>query len=541
MKWAGGVPSVPGMALSVEWMRRKRAAVAGVVAAGCVVAVAAGGGAGWAGEVGPGGEDPALARFYEQGLAWGECATGPDDAEGRELDAAGAECAEVTVPLDYAEPEGRTITVAISRLPATDTAHRVGAMLLNSGGPGGPGLDMPLWVAEFMGEDLAARFDLVGMDPRFVGRSTPLDCGWPVGTMIRSAGADRESFRAEAVFQRELAERCERREGEVLPHVTTRNTARDMDVVRAALGEETISYLGYSYGSYLGQVYTQLFPGRTDRVVLDGVLHPDDYTHRLLRGTEEANEAALREWAAWAAARDDEYGLGATEEEVLATVDRIIEAAAKEPLRVGERFVVDEHVVPVVFFDSLGSAWEDSRATLAASTRVLARAADREPVEPTPELAEQLGFLTTGEESAYGSAQTAILCGDVAQREGLDAYWRDLQQVRERYPFAGPVTANVNACEFWDPPVEAPTRVDNDVPALLVAATGDPRTSYASSRAVREQWPSSRLVTLAGARHHGVYGEYGSRCVDGHVNDYLRTGELPDRDVRCEAGEASTG
>ncbi|MFF1650639.1 alpha/beta hydrolase [Streptomyces sp. NPDC058240] len=480
--------------------------------------------------------DP-LARFHGQHVDWHACALGAGDELGRKLDAAGADCADcadITVPLDYADPGGRTITVAISRLKATGTAHRVGSLLLNDGGPAGPSLHMPLTKSEVMGE-VADRYDLIGMDPRFVGRSTPLDCGWDLGSaLVRSAGADLTAYREEVAVARELAGRCERAHGDVLPYVTTRNTARDMDVIRAALGENALSYLGYSYGSYLGEVYTQLFPGRTDRMVLDGVNSPEHYSQTLLRGAEAANEAALRAWASWAAARGT-YGLGATRGEVLATVEHILGAAAEEPLRIGKAYLLDEHVLPSVFIGGLGSDLDERRADLAGTVRLLARAADREPVEPSEALAGQLEFLLTGAGSASSSQMTAIICGDVAERRGVGSYWRAVEESRERFPLAGPLANNITPCEFWDRPAEAPTVLDNDVPALLVNATGDPRTLYAGAEAMREQWPSSRLLTVEGARQHGLYGEYGNACVDGRVNAYLRTGRLPAHDLSCEA------
>lgn len=478
--------------------------------------------------------DP-LARFHSQHVDWHTCALGADDELGQALNAAGADCADITVPLDYADPGGRTITVAISRLKATGTARRAGPLLLNDGGPAGPSLHMPLTKSKVMGE-VADRYDLIGMDPRFVGRSTPLDCGWGLGSaLVRSAGADLAAYREEIAVARELAGRCERAHGDVLPYVTTRNTARDMDVIRAALGENTLSYLGYSYGSYLGEVYTQLFPGRTDRMVLDGVNPPERYSQTLLRGAEAANEAALRAWASWAAARHGTYGLGATRAEVLAKVEHILDAAAREPLRIGEGYLLDEHVLPLVFIGGLGSDLDERRADLAGTVRLLARAADREPVKPSEALAGQLEFLLTGAGSAASSQMTAIICGDVAERRGVGSYWRAVEKSRERSPLAGPLANNITPCEFWDRPAEAPTVLDNDVPALLVNATGDPRTLYAGAEAMRERWPSSRLLTVRGARQHGLYGEYGNACVDERVNAYLRTGRLPAHDLNCKA------
>lgn len=474
--------------------------------------------------------DP-LARFHHQRLDWKSCVLGPNDATGKELEQAGARCAEVTVPLDYGDPEGRTITVAISRIRATDTAHRVGPLLLNGGGPGGQTLGDPPWVRKAM-KDVAARYDVVGVDPRFVGRSTPLDCHWPTGSAFRSAGVDRAGFDRMAAFSEDLARRCRRHAGDVLPYITTRNTARDLDVVRAALGERRISYLGYSYGSYLGEVYTTMFPGRTDRVVLDGVIAPDRYGPRLLRGSEKANRHALEGWASWAAARDTTYGLGRTRGAVLATVERVQAVAARTPLRLGDHRV-DEHVMPLVVFNGLSQDNDAAYGDFAHGVRDMLRAADGQHVTPSPWLAEVLGFELTGTDSPYGSVQTAILCGDAAAPRDPEVYWRDVQRIRVRDALFGPVTHNLNPCAFWEPPRERPTTVRDDLPALLVNATGDPRTTYQGAAAVRRMWPSSRLVTLRGADQHAVYGVYGSPCVDAAVNAYLATGRLPATDITC--------
>lgn len=479
-----------------------------------------------------GGAPDPLAPYHRQHLAWKSCVLGPDDDTGKELQRAGAQCADVTVPLDYAAPHGRTITVAISRIRATGTARRIGAVLLNSGGPGGQTLGDPPWVRKAM-KDVGERYDVVGVDPRFVGRSTPLDCRWPTGSSFRGAGTGRAGFDRSVAFAGELARRCRQHAGDLLPHADTRDTARDMDVVRAALGERRISYLGYSYGSYLGQVYATMFPDRTDRVVLDGVISPDRYGPRLLRGTEQANRHALRDWAAWTAARDGTYGLGRTRGAVLAAVDRVRTAAGRTPLRIGGHRV-DDQVVPVVVFNGLSQDNDSAYDSLAQAVRDLRRATGGGAVTPTPWLADTLDFLLTGADSAYGSAQSAILCGDVAAPRDPRTYRRDVRRARARDPLFGPVTNNIGPCAFWDRPRERPTTIRADLPALLVNATGDPRTVYRGALEVHRRWPASRLVTLRGADQHAVYGVFGSSCVDTTVNAYLATGRLPSRDVTCD-------
>jgi pimeloyl-ACP methyl ester carboxylesterase len=481
-----------------------------------------------------------LGRFYHQRLTWKGCQRAADDPAGKELDAAGAQCADLTVPLDYADPSGPTITVAISRLKATDTRHRIGAMLLNGGGPGGQGVDMPLAVKDTMG-DVGQRYDLIGMDPRFVARSTPLDCGWPTGSFIRSAGLDHAGFDQTVAFERDLAVRCERRNAAVLPYVTSRNTARDMDVIRGALGERRISYFAWSYGTYLGAVYTQMFPGRTDRVVLDSAVDPRRYSPRLLMGTEAANEAALTGWAAWAAGHDGTYSLGTTRSQVLATVRHIVRVAADRPLKVGT-YRVDEHVVPVLLYNGLGDDRDPTRAFLATVVKTLKEAAAGRPADPTEEVADLLRFMLTGSapvsgslqsSSQYGSVQTSIICGDVVAPRDPTVYWHDIQARRKNAPDFAPVTNNVGPCAFWQPPREQPTQVGNNVPVLIVAATGDTRTIYAFSQGLHQVMTGSRLLTLRDAAVHAVYANYGNACVDHDVNAYLASGTLPAHDITC--------
>ncbi|GAB2575310.1 alpha/beta hydrolase [Kribbella endophytica] len=459
-------------------------------------------------------------------ITWHQCQTGPDDQEGKALDDAGAQCGDLKVPLDYARPNGPQITVAMSRLQATD--RRIGAMVLNDGGPGGPGLGMPLRLKKAM-QETGGRFDLIGMDPRFVGRSTPIDCGWSTGNWIVGAGASRASFERGVRISRGLADQC--KGNPYLPYASTRNTARDIDRIRAALGERKISYLGYSYGTYLGAVYAQLFPQRLDRVVLDGPIDPDAYGPGLLREIGPENEAALRAWAAWAAKRHSTYGLGTSREQVIATIDRIQQVAA-HGLKVGQ-YDLDDGWVPALLLANLADDRDPARAGFSELVRMLSQATTG-PVEPTGDTAMMLQFMFTGEMSALASAQLTILCADRAASGNLETYWRDIQKHRRTEPHFGPLTRTVTPCAFWSPkPRETPTRIGNAVPALIVAADGDPRATYPMARKLHQALTGSRMVTVRDARKHGVFGEYGNACADRKVINYLATGKLPHTDSNC--------
>ncbi|WP_221762259.1 alpha/beta hydrolase [Nonomuraea sp. WAC 01424] len=482
------------------------------------------------------GDAGADARFHRQTIDWHGCRTGPDDETGAALDKAGAQCAEVTVPLDYRRPRGRTISVAISRVKATDPGRRRGVLLINPGGPGGSGLPRVL-LGRLM-PAVAARYDLIGMDPRFVGRSTPIRCRWTTDTPTRSAGPTRRTFDESVALMRELAAGCARGDRALLPYASTRNTARDMDVIRAALGESRLSYLGYSYGTYLGAVYTQMFGARADRVVLDSAVDPDVYGPDLLSRNDPAITAALRHWASWAAARDKEYGLGATEAEVLATVEGVDRAAAERPLRVGAYRIGAQHV-PYLLFIRLYDDREEAYAGLAAEVRVLADAARGDAVTVPASLKETLDGLFTGSGPAEDRAGTPILCADRATSRDPERYFRDIQAHRADEPLFGPMTRNLSPCAFWPvTPVEAPTTIGNHAPMLIVAADGDTVTPYAGQRAMHRALTGSRLVTLRGAFRHGAYLAAGDTCVDTTVGRYLVDGVLPGGDTTCDKAGA---
>ncbi|RZU52359.1 alpha/beta hydrolase family protein [Krasilnikovia cinnamomea] len=475
-----------------------------------------------------------LAQFHHQRVDWKSCQRGADDTEGRALDDAGVRCADVRVPLDYGRPNGRTITVAIARSGATDPAHYAGPLIFNLGGPANPVLSTVPQAREAMGA-AGAGFDIIGMDIRFSGRSTPIDCGWPASWLPRSAGADRESFDRMVRLSKDLARRCGRTGADLLAYASAADAARDMDVIRAALGAPKLSFLGYSQGSYLGAQYLQRFPERAGRFVLDSVVDPDRPGVTVLsdRTVTARRQAALREWAAQAAARDDEWHLGSTTEQVLGTVDRVYLAAARRPLRVG-RYSVDDTVIPGVIANLLVDDSAESGGELAATLRVLVRAADTGRAEPTPALATTLAGQLTGRDSALRSASTAVQCGDAPVSRDVEAYWRGAEAARAGASLFGPLGATITPCAFWPrPPRERPIRIRNGVPALIVQAAGDVNSVLEMGQAMHRALGGSRMITLEGARDHGVYLFRGSACVDAAVNGYLTSGDLPAADLTC--------
>nr|WP_199193015.1 alpha/beta hydrolase [Amycolatopsis sp. BJA-103] len=490
----------------------------------------------------------AAAGAEHRRIGWHDCRTGPDDETGQRLADAGASCGEVTVPLDYADPGGRTLSVAVARRAATDPAHRLGTLVVNIGGPG-PSREGVALLAQGLppevpsgAQSIAARYDLVGVDPRFFGLSAPLECGWPTGKYLRSAqvaGPDRVSFDRGAAVAKDLAARCADR-GDVLPYASTRDMARDMDLVRAALGEQKISYLGWSFGSYLGAVHLQLFPRRVDRIVLDSPAAPEATGPALTRETGPADAAALRDWASWAARRDERYHLGATAADVLAAVDRIARAAAREPLRVGG------HRIDAAMIPGLLLTVDDSDAFYAefsAQVVVLRDAARVLVVTPTPAQEWKLSLYDDPKvEPAFGfSATIANQCADRAASRDPETYYRDIQAHRAAEPLFGPLARDITPCAFWPvSPAEPPTVIGNDRPALIVGASGDPVTPYPGQRSLHRALTGSRMVTLDGAFRHGVYLFARDSCVTGAVESYLLGGSLPGADVTC-ASQRSPG
>ncbi|MQY19069.1 alpha/beta hydrolase [Nocardia macrotermitis] len=465
-------------------------------------------------------QDP-LDRFYGQRLDWQSC---HDDA----LDAAGARCAGVLVPLDYAHPDGRTLTLAISRIAATDPARRRGVLLSNPGGPGGPGLRTMTSVQKVLSADVRAQYDLIGMDPRGIGRSNPVNCAIPLPTLLFSAGFDVFGLARDTGVAAALAASCLAGDIDKLRNITTRNTARDMDVIRGALGVDRISYYGASYGTYLGAVYTQMFPSGSDRIVLDGAIDPDRYWVGMYQDMGPINEYALDDWAAWAARHDDEYHFGTTAPQVRAFVEDTIRRAAKHPvISLGSAYLVDEHTVPMMLLALLSNP--KMNANLAEVVRMVSDGADGKPLDVA-----KLKSKISGAVPLEASGMAAVMCDDRAAPRDPAWYYRNIEAARPTQPVFGAFANNITACAYWPTPLEPATRVRNATPALVLATVHDTRTAYQGGLALHRDLTASRLVTLADTRIHGAFRVGLSPCLNDAVNTYLATGALPDTDITCE-------
>ncbi|MFJ4906302.1 alpha/beta fold hydrolase [Streptomyces sp. NPDC093249] len=465
-----------------------------------------------------------LADFTGQKPRWKRC--NPQDP-------AAYQCATIKVPLDYTRPNGRTLDLAVSRVKATSAGDRRGVLLLNPGGPGGAGLDMPLYMGPELPDSVKKQYDLIGFDPRGVAQSSPVSCGLTAeeGNWQRPYKA--EKFAADVAWARTVAEKCRAKSGAVLPHLTTRNTARDMDVIRAVLGEKKISYLGYSYGTYLGAVYTQLFPRRTDRFVLDSAVDPARIWRGMIQVWAEGAEPAFTRWTTWTAERHTTYGLGATPAAVRQTFWDLVARADRKPIDLEGTLLNGDDIRSArqVFFNPEWAADLVARLKKAAETGTPATAPARRSASP-----ERVpsSFARAVPEDNMDAAFWSVVCADTrAWPRDPEQYRRDAIADKVKYPLYGDFASNIKPCAFWQQGSEPATRIDNEVGALILQNEWDSQTPLVSGQGLRRVMKGARMATVLGGQGHGVYGT--KSCADRTATAYLTTGRLPASDVTCQA------
>ncbi|MFI6516549.1 alpha/beta hydrolase [Spirillospora sp. NPDC050679] len=465
---------------------------------------------------------------------WGVCRDLPKDQQGKQP--TGFECAAVKVPLDYAEPDGETIDIALLRAKATGPGPRIGSLLFNFGGPGGAGVDT---LAQAAGEykKLNTRYDLIGFDPRGVGRSAPVACfddrRLDASAAMDGSPDDAAEEKAMLDEQRAYVQACQSRSGKVLPYAGTLSAARDMDVIRTALGDSALHYFGISYGTWLGGSYAHQMPKNVGRAVLDGAVDTKISGRDLALQQAAAFQRALGEFAAACAQRGvSSCPLGSDRDAVVAAVDKLLDGLDAKPLpATGDRELTQSLAVTGV-----GAALY-SQETWPYLAQGLDEAVERGNGSTLLLLADlQNGREPDGHYDNVRAAHTAVSCADTTERYTVGDVREQMATFRKASPTFGESMAwGLLECTGW------PVRGDDAAqevsapdaaPIVVVGNVGDPATPYAWAPALtKELGGRATLLTLEG-QGHGAYNT-GNECVQAAVDAYLLDGRVPAANARC--------
>lgn len=464
---------------------------------------------------------PGLADFYSQTVEWSPC-------RGE------FECARLRVPLDYAEPGGRTIELALLKVAAADPEQRVGSLVVNPGGPGQPGTGYAAQAGLVFGDPLLDSFDVVGFDPRGTGDSAPVDClGDRALDRYVAADPDPDTSPERSSLLRlsaTLVRGCSQRSGALAAHVSTIEAARDMDVLRAALAEPRLNYYGASYGTELGATYAELFPDRVGRFVLDGAVDLSLDPRELALGQAAGFETALRAYVRDCVTTVDSCVLGDSVPGGLARISGLLDDVDARPLptasgrelRVGNAFY--GIVLPLYRSDywfllssALGSAFGgDGSALLQLSDLYNSR--------------NEQGYTDNSRE-----AFVAISCLDDPSGIPPSRVPAQFPAFERASPTFGRVFAwalvgcRGTVAESTEPPLDVDA--SGAAPIVVIGTTRDPATPYAWAESLAEQFDSGVLVSRDGDGHTGY--NKGNDCVDDAVHAHLIDGTVPEDGLSC--------
>lgn len=463
-----------------------------------------------------------LRPFYGQRLRWRAC--------GRPF-----QCSTLQVPLDYAHPAQGTVGIAAVRLPAANGARRLGSLVVNPGGPGASGIDYARSGSSSFSPTLLRRFDIVGFDPRGVGASDPIVCLSDRQTdtfLATDASPDNPAEVAQLDEQAKLLARlCEQHSPRLLPHVGTRDVARDLDVLRAALGEATLNFLGKSYGTLLGATYAELFPRQVGRFVLDGAVDPALSDEQLSSDQAVSFDVALRAFVADCLRRRD-CPVRGTPDQALARIRALLAQTDRRPLPSDEGRPVTQALATFGVVASLYDAtfgWELLRQALE-----VAFDGDGSLLLYITDLytsRDDKGHYTdNGNVAIY-----AVNCLDRASRATPTQLSARAARLRARVPEFGPDLAwSSLPCTYWRAPATDhphPIAAAGARPILVVGTTGDPATPYHWAQALAGELDSGVLLTWVG-NGHTAYDE-GSSCVDSAVDAFLVAATVPPNGKTC--------
>jgi pimeloyl-ACP methyl ester carboxylesterase len=445
----------------------------------------------------------------------------------------GFECGTVAVPLDYAHPDKGTINIALNRKPATDQANRIGSVLTNPGGPGASGIQFLQGEAASM-TNLNRRFDLIGFDPRGIGQSAPVRCltGPEEDTFnaLDSVLDDAQEKQAFIDADKNFAAGCMQRSAQVLPFVDTVSAAKDMDLIRAAIGDEKLTYLGFSYGTFLGQTYAHLFPTHVRALALDGVLDPSLSANDLLLAQLVGFEHNLQAFLADCSSRKSASTpcAYAASGDPATKLTNLMTRLDTSPMPVGSRALTRSLAVIGVLLGLYSeSFWPTLDQALATTDQgsgmLLLRLADF--------------YLARNADGTYDNetdANFAVNCLDRPVSKDVATYDQLGPQYARVSPMFGPAFQYSNlGCAYWPVPPTGhagPLSADGAPPILLVGGTGDPATPYAWAQAVNKQLAGSVLLTRNGNGHTSYDA---STCAHSAIDAYLINLTLPAAGTVC--------
>jgi len=479
-----------------------------------------------------------LESFYNQKVSWYACAKkGMDEAKSGED--TGFSCAKVKVPLDYSNPGGETIEIAVKKRAATGDS--VGSLFINPGGPGGSGIELVDSAGTYFSKNLTGSYDVVGFDPRGVGSSTAIDCLSDSDLDAERAGEnDPATPSATATIERaqKMNTACESKTGTpgLLDHIDTISAARDLDVLRAVEGQQALTYLGFSYGTYLGATYAELFPANTGRLVLDGAVDPSLSAEDMTLGQAKAFEVALRAYVQECQSSKLSCPLSGDVDSGVSQIREFLESTKTAPIPTSDPqrpLTYDLALTGVLGAMYQTSLWSSLTAAL---TQAMDTSGSR---DGSALMVITDAFASRQSDGSYSSNSTEVLmpvnCLDFPV-QGDDASWeQNATAVKEASPtFSAQLLYPDAYCQGWGHESSRKREkitASGAAPILVVGTTGDPATPYAWSEALAEQLETGQLLTWKG-NGHTAYGR-SNDCVKNAVDTYLLNGTMPDKGLTC--------
>lgn len=481
-----------------------------------------------------------LEKFYSQSLTWENCdGYGETDYDRQALREDGLQCTHLTVPLDYTAPDGDTIKIGVLRRPAKKSGDRIGSLIINPGGPGAAGLSTAAALSD-VNDTLADRFDFVGFDPRGVGSSEPTveclsdeemdeDRADDAELDVSPTGLQQQEEEAKAYGQ-ECEENTEHGK-EMLANIGTRDVVKDIDVLRSALGDEKLTYLGFSYGTRIGSTYAETFPNNVRALILDGALDPSKTPVEEVVAQGAGFQKAFNDFVAWCV-KEQDCALGQDQNAALKNFQDLVRALGQNPAQVsdGRRLSYEDATTGVVqalyseqLWDRLNSGLNELKQNNGDTLMLLADI-----------------YMERGQDGTYSTTQdvfTAVRCVDDPRITDPNVALEVARQYKAAAPFlddGNPPVGVLDACAYWPVPNTSephiPT-VEGLPKVLVISTTGDPATPYEAGVALAKGLGGG-LLTYEATQHTAFL--QGNSCVDDAGTKYLTDLQLPAEGTRCK-------